>query len=76
MAQYLVDLLQAASTWVIQRGEDSVSAEQYSAVISVHHAFLIDFFKSFTDVGFSSATQRFNRTQQFNQQGMVHRNNC
>ena len=44
---------------------DSISAEQYSAVISLHHAFLIELFKSSTDIGFSSATQRFSRTQQF-----------
>ena len=76
MVQYLVDLQPAASTLEIRRGMDSINAEQYSAVISVHHAFLIELFKSSTDVGFSSAAQRFSRTQQFDQEGMVHRNNC
>ena len=39
MVQYFVDIPPAASTLEIRWGMDSISAEQYSAVISVHHAF-------------------------------------
>ena len=61
-----MDLPPAASTLEIRQGMDLISAEQYSAVISLHHASsLIELFRFSTDVRFSSATQRFSRTQQF-----------
>ena len=80
MVQHLVDLPPpAASTLEIRRGMDSISAEQYSSVISVHHTFLIELFKSSTDVGFfppHNVSAEPNSSIKFGQKGMVHRNNC
>ena len=73
MVQYLVDLPPAAaSTLEIRRGMDSIIAEQYSAAISVHHAFLIELLGSAETLCGRRKSNVGGGLEKFDQKGMVH----